>query len=83
MPTPEEHRTPRISACSFAVVKLRGVPWRLRKRLCKLGGMPGRYGSGYGAAAPSLFHRGRGGRRTYGLDEHLVKWWRSVAVGSG
>src|SRR5882757_786601 len=33
--------------------------WRPRKRLCKLGGMPGRYGGGHGATAPSLFRRGR------------------------
>src|SRR5260370_24299981 len=35
--------------------------WRQRKRLCKLGGMPWRYGRCYGATAPSLFHRGRRG----------------------
>src|SRR3984893_13454368 len=37
------------------------LPWRSRKRLCKLGGIPWRYGSRYGATAPSLFHRGRRG----------------------
>src|SRR6478672_801263 len=38
-----------------------GDVWRRRQRLCKLMGMPWRYGSGNGATAPSLFRRGRRG----------------------